>query len=50
MLGSPLAPSEGVIDVVTNVWENKTYMGKTGGIDVRHFEGFLDSSWEGTEY
>ena len=53
MLGSPLATSEGVIDVVTNVRNYKEpeyYHGKTGRIDVRHFEGFrevLDSSWEG---
>ena len=43
-LGPPLAMSEGMIDIITNVRnKNKfTIKGKTGGIDVRHFEVF----WE----
>ena len=42
MFGSPLATSEGRIDFITNVraaWY--IYTGKTGDIDVRHFERFL---------
>ena len=42
MSGSPLATSEGAIDVVTDVRINakKLYNGETGGIDVRHYKGF----------
>ena len=46
MLGSPLATSEGAIDVVTNI-RNKiksTVKGKTGGVYIRHFWEVLDSS------
>ena len=55
MLGSPHATSEGVIDVVTNVRIifGKP-IGKAGGIDVRHFEGFEEvlgiQVGKGTEY
>ena len=47
--GSPLATSEGWIDIVTNIWNKgkfTRYIWKTGS----HFEDFwevLDSSWEG---
>ena len=52
MLGSPIATSEGGIDVITDVRDPKfrEKIRKTGGIDVRHFWRFskvLDSSWEG---
>ena len=42
MLDSPLATSESVIEVVTNVRNEKKHMGmgKAGGINVRHFECF----------
>ena len=43
MLGSPLATSEGAIEVtkVRYKYNKAEYIinGKTGGIDVRHFEG-----------
>jgi hypothetical protein len=44
VLGSPLATCEDEIDIVTNVRRTGRMIniGKTGGIDVRHFEGF----WE----
>ena len=56
-LDSPLATREGGIDVVTDVrMERVGYhfsMGKTGRIDVRHFEDFWES-WiqvgKGTEF
>ena len=44
MLSSPLATSEDVLNVVTNVRNPSKFtgdIGKTGGIDVRHFEGGL---------
>ena len=44
MLGSPVATSEGGINVVTNVRVNvntEKQNGKTGGIDVMHFRRFL---------
>ena len=41
-LGSPLATSEGVIDVITDARKQKQKIkGKTGGINVRHIEGFI---------
>ena len=45
MLGSPLAKNESLSDVVTNERYPSEFtrnIGKTGGIDVKHFEGF----WE----
>ena len=43
-MGSPVATNEGEMDVVTNVGPvayetDENAAGKTGGIDVRHFEG-----------
>ena len=49
-VGSPIATSKGVIDVVTNVWKKMKKIqvkeGKTGSIDVRvrHFE-VSERSW-----
>ena len=42
LLSSPLTLGEGVIDVVADVRNMTTSIieGKTGSIDVRHFEGF----------
>jgi hypothetical protein len=55
MLGLLLATNEGDIDIITD-GRHKKYKkqkGKTGGIDVRHFEG-SERSWiqvgRGTEY
>ena len=45
MLGSPLAKNESLSDVVTNERYKSEFtknIGKTSGIDVKHFEGF----WE----
>ena len=40
MLASPIATDEGGIGVITNARVVVIYIsGKTGGIDVRHFEG-----------
>ena len=54
MLDSPLATNEGGIDIMTDVRQPQWYKnekGKTGGIDVRHFEGFCQvrslECWEG---
>ena len=58
MLDSLLATGEGVVVVVASVWrfskrntdDEEASKGKTGGIDIRHSEGFrevLGSSWEG---
>ena len=53
MLGSPLATSEDVIDVVSNVWTERVgYMmikGNTDGIDIGHFEDFRGSCKLGRE-
>ena len=61
MSGSPLATSEAGVEVVS--WANmgtarEITVGKTSGIDVRHFEGFFKilsvrswiEVWKGTEY
>ena len=44
MLSSPIATIEGVIVVITNVWEKKGVVeenkGETGFIGIRHVEGF----------
>jgi hypothetical protein len=52
IFGSPLATSEGGIDIVTNVREEikRKKSWKTGGIGVRHFEDFwerVDTSCKG---
>ena len=52
MLASHLATSDGGIDIVTNIWKERSKRSKkTGGIWCQIFEGFrdvLDSSWEGS--
>ena len=60
MLGSLIATIEGVIDLVTGVWDQREKdedEGNTAGIDVRHCKGSLKvferswfEVWKGIEY
>ena len=49
ILDSPIATVEGVVDLVTCVWdqrEKEEDEGNTGGVDVRHCKGCLEVVWE----